>query len=144
VSELALNPHSLLNWYFPPVEQTICERDVILYALGVGIGRNPTDPDHLQYVVEGNLKVLPSMTTVIASPGFWYGDPKTEIDVTKMLHVEQWFECYQKLPSKGIVVGQEKVLALLDKGAAKGALLTTERTLTEKSSGRQLARICRT
>ena len=51
-------------------------RDVILYALGVGVGaEDPTSPTALRYVYESGLQAIPTMAVTIASPGFWLRSP---------------------------------------------------------------------
>ncbi|HZP42791.1 MAG TPA: hypothetical protein VFD84_14950, partial [Candidatus Binatia bacterium] len=45
------------------VTHTYTERDVILYALGVGAG-----PDELQFTYERDLKVLPTFAVIPAFP----------------------------------------------------------------------------
>ena len=43
------------------------EKDVMLYALGVGFGRDPLDEKELPFVYENNgLKVVPTFASVIA------------------------------------------------------------------------------
>ena len=42
----------ILNWPFDEVVETYAMRDSIVYALGLGFGFNPTDPDELKYVYE--------------------------------------------------------------------------------------------
>ena len=42
------------NWKFPEVDRTYTENDCMLYALGIGFGQEPTNPDHLKYVYEQN------------------------------------------------------------------------------------------
>ena len=37
----------------------------MLYALGVGLGQDPMNEDELAFVYEKNLKVLPTMATVL-------------------------------------------------------------------------------
>ena len=43
----------------------------MLYALGVGLGHDPMNEDELAFVYEKNLKVLPTMATVLGhgAPG---------------------------------------------------------------------------
>ncbi|HWU54349.1 MAG TPA: hypothetical protein VN175_02525, partial [Rhizomicrobium sp.] len=42
------------------------EKDVMLYALGVGMGRDPLDEKELPFVYENNgLKVVPTFASVI-------------------------------------------------------------------------------
>ena len=60
---------ALKGWQVPPIEQTYTVRDTLLYALGVGIGHDPTSPAQLAYVYEANLRVLPTMAPAGAVPG---------------------------------------------------------------------------
>ena len=60
---------ALKGWQVPPIEQTYTVRDTLLYALGVGIGRDPTSPERLAYVYEENLRVLPTMAPAGTVPG---------------------------------------------------------------------------
>ena len=64
----------LKNWRSPPVRHSYTARDVMLYALGVGMGQDLLDRDELRFVYERDLRVLPSMAAVLASPGFWVRD----------------------------------------------------------------------
>ncbi len=43
----------------------------MLYALGIGLGHDPMNEDELPFVYEKNLKVLPTMGTVLGHAGFW-------------------------------------------------------------------------
>ena len=36
---------NIKNWKFAEVDQTYTENDSILYALGIGFGQEPTNPD---------------------------------------------------------------------------------------------------
>ena len=54
----------------PPVEVTYGPKDCMLYALGVGLGQDPMNEDELAFVYEKQLKVLPTMATVLG-----YGAP---------------------------------------------------------------------
>ena len=49
----------------PPAEQAYGPKDCMLYALGVGLGHDPMNEDELAFVYEKNLKVLPTMATVL-------------------------------------------------------------------------------
>ncbi|OZB14583.1 MAG: 3-alpha,7-alpha,12-alpha-trihydroxy-5-beta-cholest-24-enoyl-CoA hydratase, partial [Hyphomonas sp. 34-62-18] len=46
---------ALSNWDFEEIEQTLTERDTILYALGLGFGEDPTDRKELAFVYEAGL-----------------------------------------------------------------------------------------
>lgn len=129
----------LKNWPFKPVEQTYTARDTILYALGVGLGHDPMDRDQLRFVYEDGLQALPTMAVVLGYPGFWAKDPATGIDWVRLLHGEQSLELFAPLPASGTVVGKTRVTALVDKGAGKGALMFSERDITDAGSGQRLA-----
>ena len=125
----------ILNWPFDDVVETYAMRDSIIYALGLGFGSNPTDPDELKYVYEDGLRTFPTMPVVLGHPGPWMTDPESGIDYVKVLHGEQHLEIHHDLPVEGTVVAENKVIDVVDKGADKGALITSERKLYEQTSG---------
>jgi acyl dehydratase len=136
---MPIDAAKLKNWFFAPIEQRYTERDTILYALGVGVGHDPLDREALRYVYEEALRALPTYAVVLGYPGFWAKDPATGIDWVRVLHGEQSLELHAPLPATGTVVGRTRVTALVDKGAGKGALMYSERDITEGGSGRLLA-----
>jgi acyl dehydratase len=138
---VSLDRQRLLELPFKDVEQAIMARDVILYALGVGAGANPQDERELRLVYEENLRALPTMAAALCSPGFsWYQDPRNGIDWKRMLHGEQSIDIYSPLPTSGVIVGRTRVTEVIDRGEGKGALMTVERTLTERASGASVAK----
>jgi acyl dehydratase len=136
---MAIDVARLKHWPFPPVEQTYTERDTMLYALGLGLGQDPLDRDALRFVYEDGLQALPTMAVVLGYPGFWAKDPASGIDWVRLLHGEQSLRLLAPLPAAGTVVGHTRVTALVDKGAAKGALMFSERDIVDAASGRRLA-----
>jgi acyl dehydratase len=124
----------ILNWPFAPVVQSYTEKDCILYALGLGLGENPTDANELQYVYEKGLRTFPTMAVVLGHPGAWLTDPESGIDMTKVLHGEQSLDIHKPLPVEATVVAQTKVVEVVDKGADKGAVLITERRLHDQQT----------
>ena len=62
------------SWVFPDVEATYTDRDTMLYALGIGLGSDPTDPRELRFVSEPRLRALPTMVAVVARNRPWLGD----------------------------------------------------------------------
>jgi len=141
---MPIDPAALRNWPIPEIEQTYTERDTILYALGVGFGADPLDPQQLRFVYEKDLQVLPSMAVVLGYPGFWLGDPNTGADWRKVLHGEQGIEIFKPLPPTGTVVGRSRVTGLFDKGPGKGAVLLSERDVVDKATGELLCRLTST
>ena len=137
---MPIDRDTLLNWPFPEVRQAYTTRDTILYALGIGLGGNPMDPAQLRFTYEDDLHTLPTMGVILGYPGFWLREPGTGADWTRLLHGEQSIELLRPLPPAGTVVGRTRVLDVIDKGAGKGALVFTERTLTDAEDGALLCR----
>jgi acyl dehydratase len=136
---MALDPQKILNWKFPEVEHAYTEKDTILYALGLGCGSDPAEPDDLKFVYEKGLLALPTMAVVLASPGNWLGSKQSTADYSKVLHGEQYLTLHRPLPPAGKVVGRGRIVDLLDKGKDKGAVLYAERTIVDKASGETVA-----
>lgn len=128
---------------FEPVKQSYTTRDTILYALGLGIGADPLDQAQLRATYEGaaGFAALPSMVNVLAGPGFWAMEPDTGLTWQKILHGEQSFTLHAPLPAEGTLVGETRITGLIDKGADKGALIYSERNLTDMASGRLVATV---
>ena len=141
---MAINPHTLLAWPFPEVEQAYTERDTMLYALGVGMGDDPQDLRQLRFIYEAELAALPSMCVVLGTPGFWIKDPASGITWQKVLHGEQSFALHRPLPPKATVLARNRVAGVLDKGEGKGALVYVERDIRDKASGDMLATLSST
>ena len=125
----------LMKHDIPLVEQTLTKRDTMLYALGVGLGADPMDEQQLQYVYEKNLKALPTMAIVLGSPGPWHAALDTGITRTHVVHGEQGLVIHKPLPVEGAITGKTRVVAVLDKGADKGALVLTECDVRNKATG---------
>jgi acyl dehydratase len=123
------------------VEQSYTVRDTILYALGVGAGIDADAPAKLRYVYEEHLEALPTMSVVLAAPGFWQREPQFGITWQKVLHGEQSVVMHRPLPVAGDVASTLKVDEIYDKGADKGALVYTSRALYDRASGDLLATV---
>jgi acyl dehydratase len=106
------------------------EKDVILYALGVGCGS-----DALQFVYEQDLKVLPTFAVVPAFPALFAMGSAMQVNPMMVLHGEQRIELHGPIPTSGKLTTTPTVKAIYDKG--KGALVVTE-TETVDSKGKLL------
>lgn len=126
---MTIDKARLLAWPIPEARQDYAERDCIIYALGLGIGADPLDPNQLRYVYEGGLTAFPSMALVLATGARWASDPATGIDYGKVVHAEQSFTLTRPLPTRGSVRSCSRVTDVIDKGAGRGAIVTSERVL---------------
>jgi 3-hydroxyacyl-CoA dehydrogenase/3a,7a,12a-trihydroxy-5b-cholest-24-enoyl-CoA hydratase len=122
-----------LGFESPEMKSEYTERDVSLYALGVGAARNPLDAKDLALVYEMNndgFFALPTMTAAMSvqqvmkmamegkqAPGLKYG-------LDRVLHGEQYTEVTRPLPAKQKLTSRAKVKAIHDKG--KGAVVVME------------------
>jgi acyl dehydratase len=136
---MALAYDRLKAWPFRDVEQTYDEKDTILYALGIGLGGDPTDPGQLRFVYERELEPLPTMPVVLGHPGFFLSEPEAGVDWKKLLHGEQRVTLHAPLPSAGRVVSTNRVEEIVDKGEGRGALVYTVRETRDAGSGALLA-----
>jgi 3-hydroxyacyl-CoA dehydrogenase/3a,7a,12a-trihydroxy-5b-cholest-24-enoyl-CoA hydratase len=120
-----------LGYEFPPQKSQYDEKDLSLYALGVGAGQNPTDTADLQFVYENdsNFRALPTFGVVPAlamvfemakrgetAPGMNYG-------FDRILHGEQYTELRRPLPPHAKLTHKAKIKDIFDKG--KGAVVVT-------------------
>ena len=126
---MTIDPEHLLDWSIPDAHQSYDERDCILYALGLGFGDDPLDPDQLRHVYERNLEPFPSLALVLAAGSRWASDPATGIDYSRVVHAEQSFTLARPLPTRASVRSRSRVTDVIDKGAGRGAIVTSERAL---------------
>jgi len=132
-----------LGYKYPEFAFSYDERDVALYALGVGAAKDPTDERDLQLVYEragSGMKVLPSFGVMPAinmvfsqtqsAPGLNYG-------LDRVLHGEQYVELRRPLPTTGKLTTKGTITSIYDKG--KGAVVNNE-FITYDEHGDELVR----
>jgi acyl dehydratase len=121
---------------------TYGQRETMLYALGLGFGADPLDVKQLRFVYEKDLRVVPTMATIVA----WGSDAleETGIDFTKLVQGEQRLTVHNPLPPSGEIVADWDVREIVDKGPGKGALVIHEYTLRDGATGTLLATLGRT
>jgi acyl dehydratase len=134
-----LDYHAVKNWIFGDISHPYTERDTMLYALGIGIGAQPLDAGELRFVFEQNLQAVPTMASVLGSPGFWWRDARTGADWVKLVHGEQSVRLFRPLPVAAQVLARNRVFSLTDKGSGKGAIAVITRDLYEQGSGELIA-----
>ena len=141
---MAINYDQLMAWPFEDVRHRYTQRDTMLYALGIGLGTDPTNETELRFVYEKDLQALPTLPVVLGYPGMWLKDPATGVDWVRLVHGEQGLRLHQLLPPEGEVIGRTRVSQVIDKGPGKGALIYTERTVLDATSGELLATLTST
>lgn len=115
---------------FPAGEWEYTDRDVMLYALGVGA-------KELEFIYEGDLKVLPTFAVIPTFPamGGLFGIADN-INPAMILHGEQSITLHRLIPVAGTVSTKGRVASVYDKGAS-GAVINIE-TETRDSKGELL------
>ena len=122
-----------LGYAYPDFTSSYDERDLALYALGVGAAADPLDKQDLKLVYEMHgdgftalptFGVIPAMKGLIEmatqgkqAPGLNYG-------LDRLLHGEQYTEIVQPLPRKAKLTHKAVIKEIWDKG--KGAIINTE------------------
>jgi acyl dehydratase len=107
-------------------------KDTLLYALSIGMGRDPLDSNELRFVCETvGRDVVPTVASVLGAPTV-RGRPTTLVKLMKkmnmvmMLHGEQRLEIHQPIPPGAKTLLSSGVTGVYDKGEKKGALVTFE------------------
>lgn len=137
---MPIDYETLRNFPVPEVRQRLSARDIILYALSIGLAQDPLDHRQLDFVDHHRaLKAMPSMAVVLGYPGFWLADPQTGVDTVRLVHGEQGITIHRLLPTSGEIIGRTRITGLIDKGAGAAALLYTEKDVIDAASGALLA-----
>ncbi|MCP4446878.1 MAG: SDR family NAD(P)-dependent oxidoreductase [Myxococcales bacterium] len=122
-----------LGYEFDPSTSSYDERDLALYALGVGAGEDPTDDKDLQLVYEMHGKgfkalpsyaVIPAVNEIITMAKEGESAPGLNFGIDKLLHGEQYTELIRPLPPHAKLTHKSSVKSIYDKG--KNALVTYE------------------
>lgn len=136
---MAIDYDKLMAWPFEDVRHRYTQRDTMLYALGIGLGADPVDETELRFVYEKSLLALPTLPVVLGGPGMWIRDPATGVDAVRLVHGEQSVVLHAVPAPEGEVIGRTRITGIVDKGADKGALIYTERDVTDAATGKLIA-----
>ncbi|WP_309604412.1 MaoC/PaaZ C-terminal domain-containing protein [Phenylobacterium sp.] len=123
---------------------TYGDKDVMLYALGVGMSHDPMDERELAFTYEKDLKVIPTAATVLASglgrpargaePAAQKpGHRQSVINYLMVVHGEQKVELHRPLPTSGTFTAQGRTIGAYDKGKDKGAVIVNETVWTDEA-----------
>ncbi|XP_043712382.1 enoyl-CoA hydratase 2, peroxisomal-like [Telopea speciosissima] len=141
-SSKIFDPELVISHKFPETTFTYSERDVALYALGIGacVG-DALDEKELKYVYHENgqpfIQVLPTFAVL-----FTYGAVNIQeltglqFDPRLLLHGQQYIEIYKPLPTSGCIQNKVAVAGLHDKG--KATVVEIDTVSYEKESGEPL------
>lgn len=143
---MAIDYSRLRCWPIPEQRSHYGEDDCIRYALSLGMGADPLDAFDLPYVYEGArgaapMPVMPTLLSVVGAPGAWATDPGTGIDWLQILHGEHRMRFHAPLAPAAEVLSQTQVSRVVDKGAGRGALVVTERRVSDAATGQLLATV---
>ena len=107
------------------VASAYTERDSMLYAVAIGMGRDPMDTTELDFVYErrGTLRAVPSMAVTVARQNLIF---EIGLVVEKMLHGEQTLSLHRPFPPAAELLADHRVVAVYDKGPAKGSMIEME------------------
>jgi acyl dehydratase len=116
------------------------DREVMLYAYGIGIGADPMDEKELLFVNEAaatprSLKVVPTFASVAA----WGAGPG-EMNLNRLMVVdgERDITFHKPLAAAAHITADSNVLAVYDKGKDKGAIIRHQ-TILKDADGEKLA-----
>jgi acyl dehydratase len=111
------------------------DREVMLYAYGIGMGADPMDERELAFVneayyTERPLKVVPTFASVAA----WGAQPG-HIDVNRLMVVdgERDITFHKPLPAAANITADVSVVGVYDKGKDKGAVIIRQTVLRDES-----------
>lgn len=139
-----MNLDAFREHLFEPLIIQYSDREAILYALSLGVCKDPLNHRELPFVYEKNLVTLPSMATVLAYPGAWITASKFGINFVKLLHGEQRAEFHRPLPLGRDLRCEYRISAVVDKGAEKGALVYFDKMLFDALCGDHLCTVSST
>ena len=114
------------------------DREVMLYAYGIGMGADPMDEKELLFVNEAaatprSLKVVPTFASVAA----WGAGPG-EMNLNRLMVVdgERDITFHKPLAAAAHITADSNVLAVYDKGKDKGAIIRHQTILKDADGGK--------
>lgn len=143
---MAIHYPDILDQGTKPRAFTYGDKDVMLYALGVGLGADPMDEAELAFTTEKALKVVPTAATVLAGRGGAAPEPlptppghrPSSPNRVLLVHGEQKVELHRPLPPTGTFTAESRTIGAFDKGKDKGAVLVNQ-TLWKDADGQLVA-----
>lgn len=127
---MAINYEKLMSLQTQGQEFQYGDRETMLYALGIGFGRDPMNTKELPFVYEKNLVTIPTLSTVVA----WGAGNMREsgINYLMVVHGEQKLTVHKPMPVAARISVDTRTIGVWDKGEGKGAIVVTETVISEK------------
>lgn len=125
----------ILNEHSAPAPFSYTEKDVILYALGIGMGQSSMSESELAFLYEKDLKTVATAVTVLASKvgavpvdtdHLPVGHRSSQMNLPMTVHGEQKVELHRPLPARGSFTTEQRTIGAFDKGEGKGAVVVQE------------------
>ena len=117
-------------------------RDAVLYALGVGLGRDPGNRDERPYVTEhAGAKTLPTFASNLVNNNLlddcgW--------DASRVVAHDECVSLERAIDESGTLLLDSEVAAVFDKGVQAGALVTVESRARRERDGQAVFMVRRT
>ena len=135
---VAVTYDQLVNLSEKDVPFRYTERDSLLYAVSIGMGRDPLNLDELHYVYEKlPLKVVPTQAVVVTCDYLIWN---IGLQVEMFLQGENRLTLYRPLPAQADLLAASRVVEVYDKGA-KGCLIEVETEARLADTGEKLFRL---
>ncbi|MDJ0941180.1 MAG: MaoC/PaaZ C-terminal domain-containing protein [Woeseiaceae bacterium] len=121
---MALNYDKLMATSIVDLPHSYRDTETMLYALSVGLGRDPVDPRELPFISEhdGLPMTMPSLATVLVPDMF---PPDLGWDYSQVLHAEQRLQLFRPLPPAADLKINKRIVGAYDRGA-HGAMVLFE------------------
>lgn len=127
---LQLSAESTISW---------TGRDTALYALGVGLGRDPLDVEALRYVAIEPLRTLPSMAASLLL-GCGISAKQIGVRFRAVVHAEQRVIVPRPLPCEATARVRSRIVQAYDRGPDKGAIIVSESSVVDIGTNVEIAR----
>jgi len=122
---MPLDYDSLMSTVETDLPFSYTDTESMLYALSIGMGRDPLNTRELPYVYEQGetMMTVPTLATVLVPEMFPVG---LGWDYSQILHSEQRLRLYRPLPPAADLLVNKRVVDAFDRGPKLGALILLE------------------
>uniref|UniRef100_T1JMB3 Peroxisomal multifunctional enzyme type 2 n=1 Tax=Strigamia maritima TaxID=126957 RepID=T1JMB3_STRMM len=115
---------------FKPSKFQYAVKDAILYALGVGCYVEKDlrflYENHETFQVLPTFAIIPAQRAMLDSGAFTGTIPGLPIDLTRVLHGEQYLEVYRPIPASATLKSRVKIVDVLDKGSSAVVIIDVD------------------